>query len=102
MPKPAGRSIVPDIRDYILRGRAARSKPPSPENSAEAIGLFERALALDQQSVAAQSWLAIMLAARVLNLMTASAAADIARTEALAERALAGSQRSALAHFAKG
>jgi TolB-like protein len=92
----------PDIRDYILRGRAARSKPPSPENSAEAIGLFERALALDHRSVAAQSWLAIMLAARVLNLMTASAAADIARAEALAERALAASPRSALAHFAKG
>jgi TolB-like protein/Tfp pilus assembly protein PilF len=92
----------PDTSDYILRGRAARLKPPSRENSAEAIGLFERALALDQQSVAAQTWLPIMLTARVLNLMTATAAADIARAEALAERALAASPRSALAHFAKG
>ena len=37
----------PDARDYILRGRAARLKPPSRENRAEAIALFERALALD-------------------------------------------------------
>jgi TolB-like protein len=49
----------PDTRDYILRGRAARLKPPSRENRAEAIELFERALALDRESVAAQSWLAI-------------------------------------------
>ena len=57
----------PDARDYILRGRAARLKPPSRENRAEAISLFERALALDPQSVAAQSWLAIALTARVLD-----------------------------------
>jgi adenylate cyclase len=31
----------PDSRDYILRGRAARFKPPSRENRAEAITLFE-------------------------------------------------------------
>lgn len=36
----------PDALDYILRGRAAFSKPPSRDNYAEAIGLFERALAL--------------------------------------------------------
>ena len=34
--------------------------------------------------------------------MTDSAAADIARAEGLAERALAASPRSPLAHFAKG
>ena len=37
----------PDTRDYILRGRAARLKPPSRENRAEQVLLFERALALD-------------------------------------------------------
>ena len=92
----------PDARDYILRGRAARLKPPSRENRAEAVALFERALALDQESVAAQSWLAIELTARVLDFMTGTAAADIARAEGLAERALAASPRSSLAHFAKG
>jgi len=92
----------PDTRDYILRGRAARLKPPSPKSRAEAVALFERALALDQESVGAQSWLAIELAARVLDFMTGTAAADIMRAEGLAERALAASPRSALAHFAKG
>ena len=56
----------PDALDYILRGLALRLRPPSPKNRAEAIHLFECALALDQQSVAAQSWLAIALVVRVL------------------------------------
>lgn len=64
--------------------------------------LFERALALDRESGAAQSWLAIALTARALDFMTGTAAADVARAEGLAERALAASPRSALAHFAKG
>jgi TolB-like protein/cytochrome c-type biogenesis protein CcmH/NrfG len=92
----------PDTRDYVLRGRAARLKPPSRESRTEAVELFERALALDQDSVAAQSWLAIELTARALDFMTDTSAADIARAEELAERALAASPRSALAHFAKG
>jgi TolB-like protein/Flp pilus assembly protein TadD len=92
----------PDTRDYILRGRAARLKPPSRENRAEAIALFERALELDQQSVAAQSWLAIALTARVLDFMAGAAAVDIARAAGLAERALAASPRSPLSRFAKG
>jgi hypothetical protein len=48
--------------DYILRGRAAVSNPRSRATYAEGIGLFECALALDPQSVAAQSWLAVALA----------------------------------------
>ena len=92
----------PDTRDYILRGRAARLKPPSRENRAEAIDLFERALALDHQSGAAQSWLAIALTARVLDLMASTAEADTERAEGLAERALAAAPRNPLARFAKG
>ena len=92
----------PDALDYILRGRAAFAKPPTRDNYAEAIGLFERALALDPQSVEAQSRLASALAGRVLDGMTDSAAADIARAEGLVGQALAASPRSPLAHFAKG
>jgi hypothetical protein len=40
----------PDALDYILRGRAAMLKPPSRESRAEAVGLFDRALALDPRS----------------------------------------------------
>ncbi|HJU16636.1 MAG TPA: BTAD domain-containing putative transcriptional regulator [Stellaceae bacterium] len=98
----AARPIArPDAHDYILRGRAARLRPPSRENRAEQVLLFERALALDRDSVAAQSWLAIELAARALDFMTDTAAADIARAEGLAGQAVAASPRSSLARFAK-
>jgi adenylate cyclase len=90
----------PDALDYILRGRAARLRPPSRENRAEAMDMFERALTLDQESIAAKSWLAIELTARALDSMAGTAAADIARAEHLAERALAASPRSSPARFA--
>jgi TolB-like protein/Tfp pilus assembly protein PilF len=92
----------PDALDYILRGRAAWLKPPSRENRAEVIDLFERALALDPRSVMAQSHLANQLTARVMDNMTGSAAADIERAEGLAGQALAASPLSTLPHYAKG
>ena len=92
----------PDALDYILRGRAARRKPPSPGKYKEAISFFERALALDPRSVEAQSRLAIALTARVLDQMTGSKAADIERAEALVGQALDAAPRSPLANFAKG
>src|SRR5882724_6994388 len=69
----------PDAVDYILQGRAEVSNPRSRGKYAEAIGSFERALALDPRSAAARSWLALTLANRVINQMTDCAAADIAR-----------------------
>jgi len=45
----------PDAVDYIFRGRAAQSKPPTRDNYAEAVGWFERALELDPRSADAQS-----------------------------------------------
>jgi adenylate cyclase len=92
----------PHVLDYIFRGRAALLKPPTPNSYAEGIGLFERALSIDPQSAEAQTRLAIVLATRVLNAMSTSPAADIARAETLAGQALAASPRSLLAHFAKG
>jgi adenylate cyclase len=92
----------PDALDYIFRGRAASYKPPSRDNRAEAIRMFERALALDPGSVEAQSWLAIMLTTQVLDNLSDSDAADIARAEELAGQALATSPRSPPAHYAKG
>ncbi len=59
-------------------------------------------MALDPRSVEAQSLLATALASRVLDGLTDSAAADLARAEGLAGQALAASPRSPLAHFAKG
>src|SRR3984893_8229894 len=44
----------PDALDYILRGRAASSKPKTRVNHAEAIALYERSLAVDRHSVVVQ------------------------------------------------
>jgi adenylate cyclase len=92
-------TAVPDALDYILRGRAARAKGSA--GNTEAIGLFERALALDPRSVGAQAQLANALLSRVDG-VTDSAAGDIARAEGLIDQVLAVSPRNLLAHFAKG
>src|SRR5215471_12740259 len=95
-------TVHPDALDYIFRGRATRAKPPSRESYAEAIDLYERALALDPQCVEAQSWLAIALTGRVVDGISDTARADIARAEHLVMQALAAAPRSAHAHYAKG
>jgi len=92
----------PEALDYILRGRGALSKPLARDTYAEAIRLFEHALALDAQSVDAQSWLAHALAGRKHFQMTVSPAADLDRAEVLVRRALAASPHRPLAHLAKG
>jgi TolB-like protein/class 3 adenylate cyclase len=92
----------PDALDCILRGRAAHYKPTSRESRNEAIGMFERALALDPRSVEAQSWLSMNLSTRVRGDMTDSPGADMERAEGLARQALATSPRSPLSHMAKG
>jgi adenylate cyclase len=91
----------PDALDYILRARAARLKPPTREIRAEQISLYERALALDPDSVEAQSGMAGALAGRILANMTDTVEADVLRAEDLASRALAASPNSPLPHFAR-
>jgi adenylate cyclase len=92
----------PDAIDFIFRGLAAFLKPLTRDSFAEAIGYFERALALDPRSVAARAFLAGSLAGRVMEGMTDTRAADLERAEALARQALAASPRSPLGHSAKG
>ena len=94
----------PDALDYILRGRAVLLKPRTPETHREAIDLYERALALDPQSVEAQSRLAAVLVMSVGTGMTNSASAvlDIARAERLVDQALAASPRYTFPHVVKG
>jgi adenylate cyclase len=92
----------PDALDYLFRGRAVLyGGPHSRERYAEVIALCEHALALDPQFTDAQSFLAIVLAARVLDNLTDTAAADLVRAESLAGQALAASPRSSLAHYAR-
>jgi len=92
----------PDALDYILRGRAAFAKGFARENYVAAISLYERALALDSSSVGAQSSLAVTLISRVLEGMTDSREADLARAEGLINQVLAANPHNPAAHFAKG
>jgi adenylate cyclase len=92
----------PEALDYILRGRAMQFRPNSRELCAEAISLYERALTLDPESVEAQTQLANMLVGRVIDLMTDTAPADLARAEELVSQALAAKPRYAKAHLIKG
>ena len=92
----------PDALDLILKGRALLTEPPTTAIRAKAIVLFERALALDPQSVAAQSWLARTLAARESDQLTASPTSDVSRAEALVQKALSAEPRNPLAHYAQG
>jgi len=92
----------PDALDYVLRGRAVLLKPRTRGTYQEAINLFERALALDPRSAEAQGSLADVLVDRVLDQMTNTAAADIARAEDLVGQALTASPRSLVARYAHG
>jgi TolB-like protein len=92
----------PEALDYILRGRATQFKPNSRELYAEAISLYERALTLDPESVEAQTQLAGALVGRVIDLMTDTAPADLARAEEVVNQALAAKPRHAKAHLFKG
>jgi TolB-like protein/class 3 adenylate cyclase/Tfp pilus assembly protein PilF len=88
----------PDALDYILRGRAASTR----QSWAEAIGLFEHALAIDPNSVEAQTRLANTLWARAGFKDPEEATADLQRAEQLLARALAPSPGNPYAHFVKG
>src|SRR5215472_831623 len=91
----------PDVMDYIFRGRAELNKPTSRERHDEAIALFEHALAIGPHSAEAQIYLAIAVTSRVLDGMSTSVAADVARAEGLVGQALATSPNSLLAHLAR-
>jgi tetratricopeptide (TPR) repeat protein len=77
-------------------------KSRTPDTYREAINSFEHALALDPQSVEAQSRLANVLVIRALSGMAESMGPDLARAEGLVDRALAASPSYAHAHIVKG
>jgi tetratricopeptide (TPR) repeat protein len=91
----------PDALDYILKGRAIALKPPSRERTAEAIAMYERALALQPTSVEAQISLALALLRRVFSRASDTRAADIGRAKELIEQASAASPRTWITHYAK-
>jgi adenylate cyclase len=92
----------PDAMDYILRGRAAVNKLHTREAYADAIGLFEHALALDPHSGEAQTLLGLTLTNRVAEQLTDTREADLARAGDLIEQGLAAMPNSPIPHYAKG
>jgi adenylate cyclase len=91
----------PDALDYILRGRAAGNRTPTRENFAEAVNLFEHAVALDPRSVEALSCLALSITGRILAGMSITRDDDLFRANEAVEQALAISPSSIIAHNAK-
>jgi tetratricopeptide (TPR) repeat protein len=91
----------PDALDYVLRGRAAGNRAPTRENFAEAVNLFEHAVALDPRSVEALSSLALSLTGRILANMSVTRDDDLFRANEAVEQALAISPSSIIAHNAK-
>jgi TolB-like protein/Flp pilus assembly protein TadD len=91
----------PDALDYVMRGRAVCNKASTRENFAEAIGLYERALALDPTCVQAKALLAWTRIARVLDQLADAPVADLERANVLIAEVLAVSPRDPIAHFAK-
>jgi len=92
----------PDAVDLSMRGWAERYRGfTSKTNEDAAVGLFERALAIDPQLVPAMSGLAETLVNRVTWLHSDDPKGDIARAEDLAERAVAAEPENSAAHMAK-
>ena len=88
----------------MLRGRAAlyNYRGLTPEGFASAVGLFERALAVDPASIEARAWLALALSDSILEQVTDAAAANIVRAEALIEEVVTMSPRHPHVNFVKG
>jgi TolB-like protein/DNA-binding winged helix-turn-helix (wHTH) protein len=93
----------PDALEYVLRGRAAMTRgPPTRASYVDAIGFFEKALALDPNSIDPQRWLALALTSRMLDGLSAAPAEDFRRAEAVLTSALAAAPRDPLLHYVKG
>ncbi len=92
----------PDAVDLSMRGWVERYRGLGIKtNEDAAVGLFERALAIDPHLVPAMSGLASTLVNRVTLLHSDDPKGDVARAEDLAERAVAAEPHSSAAHMAK-
>jgi adenylate cyclase len=91
----------PDAVDLSMRGWAERYRGPAAKTNEDAVGLFERALAIDPQLVPAMVGLAEALVDRTEFLHSDDPKRDIARAEDWAERAVAAEPDNSAAHMAK-
>ena len=91
----------PDAVDLSMRGWAEAFRPYSKSSGDAAIGLFERALAIDPQLVPAMVGLANALVTRVNFLYSDDPKSDIAQAEDWAERAVVAEPDNSASHMAK-
>jgi len=92
----------PDAVDLSMRGWAEAFRPYSKSSIDAAIGLFERALAIDPQLVPAMVGLAQDLVRREGDFLRSNdPKSDIARAEDWAERAVVAEPDNSAAHMAK-
>ena len=91
----------PDAVDLSMRGWVEGFAPGPKASRDAAIGLFERALAVDPHLVPAMVGLAFTLANRVNYLHSDDPKSDIAQAEDWAERAVVAEPDNSDAHMAK-
>lgn len=82
------RPATPDAFDLILRARALRNQPPTPERIADALALYEQALVLDPDSALAMAGAAQLLNEQYMNVGRWTTAEARERAETLVARAL--------------
>ena len=92
----------PDAGDLVMRGYAILDSQPNKAALKDAQTLFERALAIDAQSVPALEGLARTLTSLLSFFWSQDPAGDLARVEEAIDRALALQPQNSSAHDAKG
>ncbi|MGH6969363.1 MAG: tetratricopeptide repeat protein, partial [Stellaceae bacterium] len=92
----------PDALDLVLRARAAANRGLSREHNDAGLKLFEAALRLDRDNVAALCGASEALIGGVTSLWSEDMAGDLARGETLAARALALDPQNHECHFVMG
>jgi adenylate cyclase len=94
--------LNPDAFDLVLRGRATAHRGMSRDNTETSLRLFEEALRLDPNSVAALCRVVVALGTGVTSLWSDDRDRDLGRAEAMAMRALALDPQNPDCHFAMG
>jgi tetratricopeptide (TPR) repeat protein len=98
----AERSQYPDALDLVFQGSACLYRGLTPENTAEARGFFERALALDPGSVDAWVGVAVVEAAVGGTFFSDNPSTHLALAETAAIKALSLAPNNAVAHLLLG
>jgi TolB-like protein/class 3 adenylate cyclase/tetratricopeptide (TPR) repeat protein len=98
----APKTVDPDAREMIMRGRGWSSRPYSAATWQEAQRAFERALEIDSRSVEARVGLAEVLGGKLADGWSSSRQQDPARAEQLLREALERDANRSTAHFAMG